>query len=195
MVLRLLSGADMVGRHHPPRRGGERSLGIGQEGRDPRERLVLLGIENVKDRADQQRMRGFFPMVAPFERALGVYQYVGNILDVADLMLAAPNLQQRIIFGRSWIGGIEQQRMTEARSPSGRQLPVLALDVVDDRRAGPAQQRRDNEPDALTAAGRGKSHDMLGAVVAQIRSEEHTSELQSLMRISYAVVCLKKQKL
>src|SRR3546814_10335087 len=27
-----------------------------------------------------------------------------------------------------------------------------------------------------------------------IRSEEHTSELQSLMRISYAVFCLKKQK-
>src|SRR3546814_1229652 len=26
------------------------------------------------------------------------------------------------------------------------------------------------------------------------RSEEHTSELQSLMRISYAVFCLKKQK-
>src|SRR3546814_6238614 len=28
----------------------------------------------------------------------------------------------------------------------------------------------------------------------QDRSEEHTSELQSLMRISYAVFCLKKQK-
>src|SRR3546814_2461479 len=27
---------------------------------------------------------------------------------------------------------------------------------------------------------------------APVRSEEHTSELQSLMRISYAVVCLKK---
>src|SRR3546814_5365647 len=27
------------------------------------------------------------------------------------------------------------------------------------------------------------------------RSEEHTSELQSLMRISYAVVCLKKKKI
>src|SRR3546814_6995114 len=27
------------------------------------------------------------------------------------------------------------------------------------------------------------------------RSEEHTSELQSLMRISYAVFCLKKKKL
>src|SRR3546814_9772802 len=29
---------------------------------------------------------------------------------------------------------------------------------------------------------------------ANLRSEEHTSELQSLMRISYAVFCLKKQK-
>src|SRR3546814_4865281 len=30
---------------------------------------------------------------------------------------------------------------------------------------------------------------------AQRRSEEHTSELQSLMRISYAVFCLKKKKI
>src|SRR3546814_3165168 len=30
--------------------------------------------------------------------------------------------------------------------------------------------------------------------VATVRSEEHTSELQSLMRISYAVFCLKKKK-
>src|SRR3546814_7526934 len=29
---------------------------------------------------------------------------------------------------------------------------------------------------------------------AVVRSEEHTSELQSLMRISYAVFCLKKKK-
>src|SRR3546814_7021904 len=29
---------------------------------------------------------------------------------------------------------------------------------------------------------------------AEFRSEEHTSELQSLMRISYAVFCLKKKK-
>src|SRR3546814_9734961 len=28
----------------------------------------------------------------------------------------------------------------------------------------------------------------------KVRSEEHTSELQSLMRISYAVFCLKKKK-
>src|SRR3546814_4254094 len=29
---------------------------------------------------------------------------------------------------------------------------------------------------------------------SHVRSEEHTSELQSLMRISYAVFCLKKKK-
>src|SRR3546814_3194700 len=31
-------------------------------------------------------------------------------------------------------------------------------------------------------------------VAVPVRSEEHTSELQSLMRISYAVFCLKKKK-
>src|SRR3546814_5541843 len=31
-------------------------------------------------------------------------------------------------------------------------------------------------------------------VARALRSEEHTSELQSLMRISYAVFCLKKQR-
>src|SRR3546814_7003155 len=32
------------------------------------------------------------------------------------------------------------------------------------------------------------------AEIPETRSEEHTSELQSLMRISYAVFCLKKKK-
>src|SRR3546814_3362093 len=32
-----------------------------------------------------------------------------------------------------------------------------------------------------------------GADISEFRSEEHTSELQSLMRISYAVFCLKKK--
>src|SRR3546814_3198551 len=35
-------------------------------------------------------------------------------------------------------------------------------------------------------------NDLVGQV--DTRSEEHTSELQSLMRISYAVFCLKKKK-
>src|SRR3546814_6884209 len=47
---------------------------------------------------------------------------------------------------------------------------------------------RDGQPRRLSAVPRG-----VGAVPA-VRSEEHTSELQSLMRISYAVFCLKKKK-
>src|SRR3546814_7862243 len=34
----------------------------------------------------------------------------------------------------------------------------------------------------------------MGSYGIGVRSEEHTSELQSLMRISYAVFCLKKKK-
>src|SRR3546814_2891683 len=34
----------------------------------------------------------------------------------------------------------------------------------------------------------------IGILEQELRSEEHTSELQSLMRISYAVFCLKKKK-
>src|SRR3546814_2268846 len=47
---------------------------------------------------------------------------------------------------------------------------------------------------ASTAACRSLSL-YIGVVLFVRRSEEHTSELQSLMRISYAVFCLKKKKL
>src|SRR3546814_9624492 len=40
----------------------------------------------------------------------------------------------------------------------------------------------DGAPEVVVAGGR-----------VQVRSEEHTSDLQSLMRISYAVFCLKKK--
>src|SRR3546814_8487994 len=46
--------------------------------------------------------------------------------------------------------------------------------------------------DAPTAQ-RAKSS-VIMARKGSVRSEEHTSELQSLMRISYAVFCLKKKK-
>src|SRR3546814_4342282 len=52
--------------------------------------------------------------------------------------------------------------------------------------------------EALAAAGIGHTtltlHVGAGTFLPVKRSEEHTSELQSLMRISYAVFCLKKKK-
>src|SRR3546814_10124167 len=49
------------------------------------------------------------------------------------------------------------------------------------------EQTRDRSLDVTVFAGTRRGS-------ASTRSEEHTSELQSLMRISYAVLCLKKQK-
>src|SRR3546814_3444321 len=46
----------------------------------------------------------------------------------------------------------------------------------------------------LAARDRLRDADELGPDVRVSSSEEHTSELQSLMRISYAVFCLKKTK-
>src|SRR3546814_15570956 len=49
--------------------------------------------------------------------------------------------------------------------------------------------------DLCSAAPSRRRHPQrIWSVVALKRSEEHTSELQSLMRISYAVFCLKKKK-
>src|SRR3546814_3021176 len=64
--------------------------------------------------------------------------------------------------------------------------PPLAI-LVERIGIGHAQRR-----DRCYAVGRGE--DTLGRLGDLLgRSEEHTSELQSLMRISYAVFCLKKK--
>src|SRR3546814_1816706 len=68
-------------------------------------------------------------------------------------------------------------------SPDGELLGVLLVEPV--RRI--LGVHRDEEV-VLVAVG-----DLAHRERARHRSEEHTSELQSLMRISYAVFCLKKK--
>src|SRR3546814_6703153 len=84
-------------------------------------------------------------------------------------------------------------------------VPELAQALV--VRLGPAALAGDTRIVAPVIARRGLAgtavghrrrhgmavHDMEG-LIGGCRSEEHTSELQSLMRISYAVFCLKKKK-
>src|SRR3546814_2852490 len=76
-----------------------------------------------------------------------------------------------------------------------------AATVVAERqclRAAPPGQTAEGAPEGIGVPLRDRRPDGAAQVVlAQyrgIRSEEHTSELQSLMRISYAVFCLKKKK-
>src|SRR3546814_2326111 len=61
-------------------------------------------------------------------------------------------------------------------------------------------RRSESRLQGLTKRANGRRSDVEVAAAAvhvqaskQVRSEEHTSELQSLMRISYAVFCLKKK--
>src|SRR3546814_2914949 len=65
------------------------------------------------------------------------------------------------------------------------------------------RQQDENGEQLEPAEQHAEAHEQLGAVrqagevaggADGVRSEEHTSELQSLMRISYAVFCLKKKK-
>src|SRR3546814_10352087 len=86
-------------------------------------------------------------------------------------------------------------RTIEAGSMS-RTFAYLRVSTVD--------QTTDNQLHEIEAAGfaaqprRIVAETISGSVAAKerkgFRSEEHTSELQSLMRISYAVFCLKKKK-
>ena len=168
-----LAVAEMIGGHHPVESGDEAALWIGQEGRDARERLLLLGIEDVEDRADQQRMTGLLPVIAAFERALGIDEDIGDVLDVAHLVDAAPDFEQRIVMRGCGVSGIEEQAMRETCAPAGGQRPVLAFDVMDDGRAGPRQQGRDDKAHALARSRRRERHDVLGAVMAEIAAGKH----------------------
>src|SRR3546814_5868521 len=55
------------------------------------------------------------------------------------------------------------------------------------------RSRGDDGPLMLTVAGDSSADKVREYIAVAKRSEEHTSELQSLMRISYAVFCFKKQ--
>src|SRR3546814_2423210 len=72
-----------------------------------------------------------------------------------------------------------QQRALRRRAPE--LLPGLLDDVLVD-------------PRVPREAAHSRLHDRQRDLLHRTRSEEHTYELQSLMRISYAVFCLKKKK-
>src|SRR3546814_10605512 len=86
------------------------------------------------------------------------------------------------------------------RLASGVSRPRLGeVHAGAERRAVPARDRQDvTVPGVLQCGAQFRLHGGTHGIplllpVQRDRSEEHTSELQSLMRISYAVFCLKKK--
>src|SRR3546814_3420642 len=80
-------------------------------------------------------------------------------------------------------------------------LPISAFPPTSGNREASSPRRRRQirsrrnsaAPEYRNACGTDRQ--VRGRAARSRRSEEHTSELQSLMRISYAVFCLKKKKL
>src|SRR3546814_7024126 len=85
----------------------------------------------------------------------------------------------------------------EQQQPPLRAAGVMAAERVQARRRLRGRVRREGiEPGFEPAQHRGGLGRERAAAARRpviVRSEEHTSELQSLMRISYAVFCLKKK--
>src|SRR3546814_3684577 len=75
-----------------------------------------------------------------------------------------------------------------------RSARLFALDGAGGHRRGQRRDARRGAPSRRRQLRPRRVRDH-GALRPQGRSEEHTSELQSLMRISYAVFCLKKKTL
>src|SRR3546814_10021149 len=92
---------------------------------------------------------------------------------------AQPRAGRRRGHSLSWAHGHHLLRL-RARAPAARALPRHRVWLPAARRVRAVR---------TPAAGDQPGRPELGN-----RSEEHTSELQSLMRISYAVFCLKKKK-
>src|SRR3546814_2623837 len=73
---------------------------------------------------------------------------------------------------------------------AARRMQSLVQDLLALSRAGKSAMRL--QATSLTTCA-DDAIDALAERIRETRSEEHTSELQSLMRISYAVFCLKKK--
>src|SRR3546814_4852311 len=99
---------------------------------------------------------------------------------------------------------VGREAMLDRAPPKLSEGAALLVEIVREAIPEPGRAKRARAisaaPDAIPASG----PDLLARItatgipvrrpLAHERSEEHTSELQSLMRISYAVFCLKNKK-
>src|SRR3546814_6302258 len=78
--------------------------------------------------------------------------------------------------------------------PTSRGVAVVGFLHIDQQARPLNQRQRAISPDGGVVADDSDGLECLERRKSDFRSEEHTSELQSLMRNSYAVFCLKKKK-
>src|SRR3546814_1963172 len=115
-----------------------------------------------------------------------------------DLLLPSPPLYRSSINRHSAMhvaGRVGLVADRQHPQPDRAAAGYRPFDGVADAQAEQGAANGGQDRDLVVAAvGAGRIDQGHLALVAAGRSEEHTSELQSLMRISYAVFCLKKKK-
>src|SRR3546814_1429367 len=99
------------------------------------------------------------------------------------LSLPTPDIVRTVTLGENGLAGSRRARIVIDLSTTGPGVATLVA-------AGLAQHDI-TYVDAPVSGGIAGARG--GTLAVMVRSEEHTSELQSLMRISYAGFCLKKQ--
>src|SRR3546814_3858129 len=101
-------------------------------------------------------------------------------------------------------GGVEDGAVERHPAPVGIDVDHHGVDipqvgVTQEQQIGLHDRNYRGRPDTFAADPtvlgdhESRRHTTAVGTVSRRRSEEHTSELQSLMRISYAVFCLKKK--
>src|SRR3546814_332825 len=133
----------------------------------------------------------------------GLERALGKVLDgLKSGNTRTPALSSHLpeLLERAWV--VASLDMGESRIRSGHVLLALADDAdlkrllarpVQDAIAVNVETLRENFHAIVAPSVEAREARGLGDATGG-RSEEHTSELQSLMRISYAVLCLKKKK-
>src|SRR3546814_9670104 len=105
--------------------------------------------------------------------------------------VAARGAQRRVLVGTR-TRGRPRGTLAARTGSAGRRRQGSALGRIADTRRQP-QRNADRSCRRFPAHARNLSGDLAVHLGDARRSEEHTSELQSLMRTSYAVFCLKKK--
>src|SRR3546814_4263094 len=103
---------------------------------------------------------------------------------------------------RAHLGGMTLSNIDALSRDEARRLSPQEVDPIDEEAQAPAPASPPAKPKAKPRSPRdplvdttpfGSEPAPVSAAASAERSEEHTSELQSLMRNSYAVFCLKKK--
>ena len=158
--------AEVPGLEHPLERLRLGGVRVGQEPGDAGQRLVALGVEDMQDGAGEQAVGGRLPVVARVLLAGGVDEDIGDVLGIAHLVPTFADFQERIEAERIEGRRLEAPDVAELAAPARGERPIFSLDVVDEDRVRPAEERRDDQADALARSGGGEAEDVLGAVMA-----------------------------